>query len=467
MKNAFLTIIMAIASCCSYAQYLPLTAGGSTPLTGDLYIDGTNGNRLIFSYGGASNNKVLLGSTYSIFGGGSKDDFATYIRGSNPYSIWTNNLQRLVIDGSGNVGLGTSSPSAKLSLMGATTLVPFNSQIGSSGIWQFGQNVGVGSDDDTFGFYSSTFGPGHSYAPILQMNSANGSVLLAPNSGNVGIGTTSPGDLLQVNSGSVMRFQVAATKGIWVNNEVNGGTPDSPGDLYLNYSSSHNTLFNTNGGNVGIGTVSLDALLTIGSTANRGTLNVVGSAADVPAISITDSRTGGHRYTLYDGASSPGSFDVFDQTTGLYRFQINSNGNVAIGTTDPKGYKLAVAGNAIAESMTVKLQGNWPDYVFKKDYNLMPLSEIKIYIDKNRHLPEIPAAAEVEKNGQDLGEMNKVLVKKVEELTLYLIKKDKEIENQQKELNVQKSTNQTLLENMKKLEQRLEILEKKANEKSN
>jgi len=106
------------------------------------------------------------------------------------------------------------------------------------------------------------------------------------------------------------------------------------------------------------------------------------------------------------------------------------NGNVAIGTTDPKGYKLAVAGNAIAESMTVRLQANWPDYVFKIGHNLMPLADVKTYIDKNQHLPEIPSAAEVEKDGQNLGEMNKLLLKKVEELTLYLIQQKQEMEKQ-------------------------------------
>ena len=101
------------------------------------------------------------------------------------------------------------------------------------------------------------------------------------------------------------------------------------------------------------------------------------------------------------------------------------SGNVGIGTTDPKGYKLAVNGNVIATSMTVKLYANWPDYVFKKDYQLLSLTDVKTYIDQNQHLPDMPSEAEVAKDGLNLGEMNKLLVKKVEELTLYLIEKDK------------------------------------------
>ncbi len=98
-------------------------------------------------------------------------------------------------------------------------------------------------------------------------------------------------------------------------------------------------------------------------------------------------------------------------------------------------YLLAVAGSAIATSFTVKTLVNWPDYVFKPTYHLPPLSDVKAYIDQNHHLPEMPSAKEVSDNGLNLGEINKLLLKKVEELTLYLIEKDNEIKNQQKKLN--------------------------------
>ncbi|WP_413667272.1 hypothetical protein ACEN9X_22555 [Mucilaginibacter sp. Mucisp86] len=84
-------------------------------------------------------------------------------------------------------------------------------------------------------------------------------------------------------------------------------------------------------------------------------------------------------------------------------------------------YAFAVGGNAIAEGMTVKLQGTWPDYVFKKDYKLPGLNYLKQYIIQNQHFPEMPSAEDVEKDGINVGEMNKLLLKKVEELTLYLI----------------------------------------------
>lgn len=124
--------------------------------------------------------------------------------------------------------------------------------------------------------------------------------------------------------------------------------------------------------------------------------------------------------------------------TNSYIF-MNHQGNVAIGTTDPKGYKLAVAGNVIAESVTVKLQGYWPDYVFEDNYILPDLHETESFIKANRHLPGIPSAREVEENGISLGEMNAKLLKKIEELTLYLIEKNKDIEELKKQVEYLKN----------------------------
>ena len=67
----------------------------------------------------------------------------------------------------------------------------------------------------------------------------------------------------------------------------------------------------------------------------------------------------------------------------------------------------------------------WPDYVFEKEYPLPDLLDVESFITENKHLPEIPSATEIEKDGQDLGEMNRLLLQKVEELTLYLIEMKK------------------------------------------
>ncbi|ATP58011.1 hypothetical protein CPT03_16825 [Pedobacter ginsengisoli] len=103
-----------------------------------------------------------------------------------------------------------------------------------------------------------------------------------------------------------------------------------------------------------------------------------------------------------------------------------SMGNLGIGTTDTKGYKLAVNGKIRAQEIKVEAT-NWPDYVFAKDYKLPSLEETEKHIKQNGYLPGIPSAAEVNGDGIDLGEMDIKLSKKIEELTIHLIEKNKEI----------------------------------------
>lgn len=108
---------------------------------------------------------------------------------------------------------------------------------------------------------------------------------------------------------------------------------------------------------------------------------------------------------------------------------LKDNGNVGIGTNNPQA-KLAVDGEILAKSVRVNIGSTyWPDYVFENDYNLMSLKELERYVASNRHLPGIPSAQEVEEQGDvDLGTMNALLLKKVEELTRYVIDLQKQID---------------------------------------
>jgi len=105
-------------------------------------------------------------------------------------------------------------------------------------------------------------------------------------------------------------------------------------------------------------------------------------------------------------------------------------------------YKLGVLGKLIAEEVRVTPQVNWPDYVFAKDYTLTPLNELENQIQELGHLPNIPAAEEVEAEGFELGAMNAKLLEKVEELTLYLIELNKEVQQLKKENQILKGQNQ-------------------------
>lgn len=103
--------------------------------------------------------------------------------------------------------------------------------------------------------------------------------------------------------------------------------------------------------------------------------------------------------------------------------------SVLIGTDTPvRGYKLAVYGNIICEELDVKLKADWPDYVLSKNYKLPSLEKTETFINENGRLPGVPSAQEVHNKGVRVGEMNAILLEKVEELTLYVISLKKEID---------------------------------------
>jgi hypothetical protein len=127
-----------------------------------------------------------------------------------------------------------------------------------------------------------------------------------------------------------------------------------------------------------------------------------------------------------------GETELAMQYNGVFRNVIANNGasyfnggNVGIGTETPTE-KLSVNGKIRAKEIKVE-SANWPDYVFEEGYQIGKLETLESYIKANKHLPEVPSAKEVAANGIELGEMNKVLLKKIEELTLHLIEKDKTI----------------------------------------
>ncbi|KXK45998.1 MAG: hypothetical protein UZ05_CHB002002414 [Chlorobi bacterium OLB5] len=114
--------------------------------------------------------------------------------------------------------------------------------------------------------------------------------------------------------------------------------------------------------------------------------------------------------------------------------QITQNGNVGIGTlTTDATYLLSVKGKIRAEE--IRVQTGWADFVFKPEYKLLSLSELESYIKENGHLPEIPSEQEVTNNGVELGNISSKLLQKIEELTLYVIEQQKEIEKLKNSIN--------------------------------
>lgn len=140
----------------------------------------------------------------------------------------------------------------------------------------------------------------------------------------------------------------------------------------------------------------------------------------------------GIEYLSEDGANGLNFWKPYmspTDTTVNYVLFLNDNGNVGIGTYNPQA-KLAVNGEILAKSVRVNTGSEyWPDYVFSSDYELMSLDDLENYIEDNKHLPGIISAEEVGSQGDvDLGEMNVKLLEKIEELTLYIINLQKQID---------------------------------------
>ncbi len=141
-------------------------------------------------------------------------------------------------------------------------------------------------------------------------------------------------------------------------------------------------------------------------------------------------------YTCPNTAVAIGTTTV---PTGI-KFVIEGNtefttGSVGIGLAAQSGYKLCVDGKIGVREVFVTAAGSWPDYVFSNDYKLQSLDEINNFLKENCHLPGIPSACEIEDNGQPLGKIQNLQQQKIEELYLYIIKLQKQVDDLQKQLN--------------------------------
>lgn len=224
-------------------------------------------------------------------------------------------------------------------------------------------------------------------------------------SGNVGIGTLLPGYRLHVESGN-------DAMAMFTQEDV----PYADGRLSI-----------TNG--TGVVGAFLPTITGRASTGRGIGLYLTGEVEDVvPATNDT-----AYASLVVDGRSKTGTqlsnANIFTvNSLGKSFFQVKANGSVGIGTTDTKGYKLAVNGSAIFQKVKVKNYSAWPDYVFRPGYNLPSLTAIENFIREYQHLPGMPSASDIAKNDLDLGEMNRKLLEKVEEQMLYILELNKELQ---------------------------------------
>jgi hypothetical protein len=215
-------------------------------------------------------------------------------------------------------------------------------------------------------------------------------------------------------------------------------------------------------GNVGIGTkapqVALEIKRGAGDTRKKNFLlqlsnNWAANGQNEPSIMFSNGDISspnnvsywsvGARVSGDNTLKTPQTFKICHKAPGIdveeECFSIDSyQGRVKIGnvSTQFDGYKLFVEEGILTEKVKVAIKNSedWFDHVFQPEYKLMPITDLAKYIKQNSHLPEIPTTAEVMKDGVDLGKMNALLLKKVEELTRYLIDLKGELDQTKKEV---------------------------------
>jgi hypothetical protein len=343
----------------------------------------------------------------------------------------------------GNVGIGTNNPDYPFEL---------NSNKGGGGMFSLLNTTGiessisyrisnkntntgwvVGNYQDDYFFWSYTKG--------------SQTVTFKPN-GNVGIGIRTPYSKLNINTEGN-----AATDGITLQN---GATQqhfwylaeNTRSDFKIGSSHGEWSWTNSNGemvritssGNVGIGTSDPKYPLTV-----KGAINAeangdyygawFGGEARTAKPSINVGSWYNNRGSMFwDAANKKLKFETCNNSEQYYpNTMVMYNGMVGIGTSETNGHRLAVNGSISATE--IKVEAQTADFVFEEDYQLKSLEEVEQFVQKNKHLPDVPSAKQMEEDGVGLAEMNKLLLQKVEELTLYLIDEHKKNNQQATEIS--------------------------------
>ena len=340
------------------------------------------------------------------------------------------NFAQNVFPATGNVGIGTNSPTAKLETLNTTAGITSFRTIGVNGSILV-DNVGSGEN-----YYNAT--------KFHEFQIGGASKVRINSNGNVGIGTISPNARLDLGSGygsSGAKFliynddstsELSGTKcGFYMDNfrlnNLNLVFPEAisyPGLFTISAKNTSGTTLNPYFSIAG-----MTGFVGIGTTNPVAPLTVYGKSVFFPArIGSGDARSFVVDHTASNPAFISNDYPVVLKTGGGDQPLILDASRIGIGTSNPDE-KLTVKGKIHTQEVKVDMQGPLvPDYVFANDYKLKSLQQVENYIKENNHLPEIPSAKEIEKNGLMLAEMNMSLLKKIEELTLYAIEQQKNTE---------------------------------------
>ncbi|PKF74826.1 hypothetical protein [Chryseobacterium sp. PMSZPI] len=379
-------VLAAIAGMHANAQSWNLTGNsGTNPTTN--FIGTTDNQSLVFTTNNAEKMRITPEGRFIFYNIGT------------PGMVWDKNLF---------FGGGMDNPATTNNVaFGMGTLTQL---IGGGGNTALGNNAlssfSNGLCNVAIGFNSMRHTSSGDYNTALGMNALE---YFKQGIGNVGVGNSALG------SGSLIgNFNVAV------------------GTSALRYISngSYNTI---------IGGDSFRSLATGSNNINIGHSNV-------PLITSGNNNIFvGNFITSYNTTSPQNELNIGNWIVG-------NNGTIGIGqftnqlpadgiSTDGQKYKLFVKDGIRTERVKVDIAANngWADYVFEKDYQLMPLNDLAQFINKNGHLPEVPTTEEAIKNGIELKEMNILLLKKVEELTLHLIDQNTQLKKQNEEIQILKT----------------------------
>lgn len=393
-----------------------------------------------------ANGLLVFDSDTQTFWFRQNGDWVNLIGGGGAGVGWQQTGANISNTNSGNVGVGTGSPGAKLSVQGST----------------------AGGGSNTADFFNPATGPNASHIHygtkgdwFIRSGASDGNVNIQDGTtGNVGIGTNTPSAKLHVEGGTYLGGPPlinGGASGGAVRVFNNGGSLSSIPTLQLDANQiqtvSRGFTFppsaipsslrlNPFGGNVGIGTSDPQATLNVSTTGDNAVridgvnpymlfrkLNDPGIEYGFIRAWTTNPFNPAAYFGMEIGvppatSGQPVKHLMFSTNYNL-RMVILDNGNVGIGINNP-AQKLAVNGTIRARELIVETAG-WPDYVFARNYRLRPLAEVEQFINTHHHLPDITPASTMEKNGIPLAEVTTKMMQKIEELTLYVIRQEKQI----------------------------------------
>jgi hypothetical protein len=400
--TTLLPVIAGVTNSSAASSGLLGIANNTTSVSNNAGVRGVNKSTNDFGFGVFG---IHEGTGAGVVGQSLGNAVMGFAQGSGIGGYFTSSTGAALVTGQGKVGIGINTPASKLDIQGSTNLSHFY----------------YGTNEDTY----------------IRGGKATSNVIIGDVGNNIGIKTAFP--FYDLTFKSELGDKISFWGGETSTTTNHYGIGMQGGQLqFFVPTNSDNLVFGTGrsesfiermringGGNVGIGT---------NNPLNKLQVNTTGNSSG-----IVHQNNVGISVGTYIGFNA-GWYGTFSNHP--LSFFVN-NGNPAVtittseqlqvgGTATPAGFKMSVDGKLICTELEVKVTP-WADYVFDKNYKLKPLEEVESFIEKNHHLPNIPKAKDIENQSLALGNMAKLQMEKIEELTLYVIEINKRLQKIEQE----------------------------------